>query len=152
MKKHKRKVVNLLKLLLLVFISSTVYSQEYTAVHISESLGKPVINYEQIIYALVFLVIMVLGAIFLIKKSKFNGTGTTGFIDIVYNYAITSKDKLLIAKVGDEYLLLGMSSSGINKLHEINKEIIQRSMSENNIKTNDFANILVNLIGKHRND
>ncbi len=151
MKNFQRIAILGLHLLLLLFITTNVHCQELYGNQLSGNLGKPVIDYGQIIYAAVFLILMVFGALFLVKKSNFNHSNSAGFIDIVYNHAITSKDKLLIVKIGEEYLLLGVSAAGINKLHELDKETIQKMMSEKNIKTNDFSNILVNLISKHRN-
>ncbi|MBT8112696.1 MAG: flagellar biosynthetic protein FliO, partial [Gammaproteobacteria bacterium] len=73
-----------------------------------------------------------------------------GLVEIIHSYPISTKDKLLIIKVGSEYLLLGASSSGIRKLHVLDKEDIHNITSEKNVKKNEFSNIFVSLMSKNR--
>ena len=151
MNRHTKIAILGLHLISLLLIATSVCSQELSNEQFSETFGRPVINYEQIIYAVLFLIILIVAGLFLIKKSNFSTSNSSGLIDIVYNYAINSKDKLLIAKVGKEYLLLGVSNSGIRKLHVLDNDYINEITSDENIKTNDFANVLMNIVGKHRN-
>ncbi len=148
---YKKTVILGFHLILLLLITTSAFSQELSSEQFAENFGRPVIDYQQVIYAGIFLIILIVAGLFLVKKSNFSNTNNSGLIDIVYNYAINSKDKLLIAKIGKEYLLLGVSSSGIRKLHVLDKDYIHKITSEKNIKTNDFANILMNIVGKHRN-
>ena len=148
---YKKTVILGFHLILLLLITTSAFSQELSSEQFAENFGRPVIDYQQVIYAAIFLIILIIAGLFLVKKSNFSNTNNSGLIDIVYNYAINSKDKLLIAKIGKEYLLLGVSSSGIRKLHVLDKDYIHKTTSEKNIKTNDFANILMNIVGKHRN-
>ena len=151
MEKYKKLVILSFQLMILLFITTSVYCQELPNEELVGNFGKPPIDYRQIIYAVLFLGIMIIAALFLIKKSNLSNTSDLGLIEIVYNYAITSKDKLLVAKVGKEYLLLGISNAGIRKLHILDKDYIHKFTSENNIKTKDFANMLINLVSKQRN-
>ena len=151
MNRYSKIAISGLHLIILLFITTNSYSQELSSEQFVENFGKPVIDYEQIIYAVLFLVILVVVGLFLVKKSNFSNPNNTGLIDIVYNYAINSRDKLLIAKIGKEYLLLGVSNTGIRKLHVLDNDYIHKITSEKNIKSNDFANVLMNIVGKHRN-
>ena len=65
--------------------------------------------------------------------------------------SIGIKDKLLIIKVASEYLLLGASNSGIRKLHKLDAEYIESTVTQKNIKKNEFANIFANTLGKSKN-
>lgn len=147
---YKNLVVTGLKLLSLFCVTSTVYCQEAIKEPFTAEFGKPIINYGQIISATVFVVVAIVIALLLLKKLRFNTASRPGLVEIVHSYPITSKDKLLIVKAGSEYLLLGASSSGIRKLHILDKDDIDSVSPENNIKTNEFANIFVNLMSKNR--
>lgn len=138
---------------LIFYLSATtnVYCQEITNENIIGNFGKPVIDYGQIVYVAIFLITMIVIAFFVIKKTNLKNNTNSNLIDVVYNFAVTSKDKLLIARVGKEYLLLSVSNSGIRKLHKFDDDYIQKSISEIDMKSNDFSKILINLLGKHRN-
>ena len=150
MNKYKKTVVSIVLISLFFGLATARYCQEILNTQFSGSIARPIIDYSQIIYAVLFLLAMIIAAIFLSKKSKSNHSSRSEIIDIVYNYAISSKDKLLIVKIGEEYLLLGISSSGVRKLHVLDKEFMCKAVSANNIKSNEFSNIMVNLIGRHR--
>ena len=142
------------KIAVLIFYlaaTTNVYCQEITNESIVGNFGKPVIDYGQIAYVAIFLITMIVIAFFVIKKSNLKNSTNSGLIDVVYNYAVTSKDKLLIARVGKEYLLLSVSNSGIRKLHEFDDDYIQKAISENDMKSNDFSKILINMLGKYKN-
>ena len=150
MNKYKRIAIQVIYLLLLLCISASAHCQEVIKEPLSAAFGKPVINYGQIIYATVFVVAIIFIALFLLKKLRFNTVASQGFVEIVHSYPISSKDKLLIIKAGSDYLLLGSSSTGIRKLHVLDKDDIHNITSEKNIKSNEFANIFVNLVSKNR--
>ncbi len=150
MNKYKRLAISSLHLLILHCITTSAYSKEVIKEPFAAEFGKPIINYGQIISATVFMVVMIIIVLFLLKKLRFNAIPSQGLIEIVHSYPISSKDKLLIIKVGSDYLLLGSSGSGIRKLHILDKEDIHNITSEKNIKTNEFSNIFVNLLSKNR--
>jgi flagellar biogenesis protein FliO len=150
MNKYKSSAITGLKILFSFCVTSSVYCQEVIKEPFSAEFGKPVINYGQIISATIFVVAIIIIALFLIKKLRFNTVASQGLVEIIHSYPVTSKDKLLIIKAGSSYLLLGTSSSGIRKLHVLDKEDIHNITSEENVKTNEFANIFVNLMSKNR--
>jgi len=150
MKNFKKSIILTIQLLLLFFVTTSAYCQEAIKESFSGEFGKPIINYGQIIYATLFVIIIIVLALFLLKKIRFNNVASQGLIKVIYSYSITSKDKLLIVKAGPDYLLLGASNSGVRKLHVLDQDYIQDISSEDNIKTNEFSNILVNLLGKKR--
>ena len=150
MNSYKKSAILIIQSLLLFCITTNVYCQEIIKEPFPTDFGKPIINYGQIIYATLFVTIIIVLALFLIKKLRFNNIHSQSLIKIIYSYSITSKDKLLIVKAGPDYLLLGASNSGVRKLHTLDKEYIQDISSEDNIKTNEFSNILVNLLGNKR--
>ena len=88
MNRYSKIAISGLHLIILLLITTNSYSQELSGEQFTESFGKPVIDYEQIIYAVLFLIIPVVVGLFLVKKSNFSNPNNTGLIDIVYNYAI----------------------------------------------------------------
>lgn len=150
MNKYKSLAISGLKLLFLFCIASSVYCQEEIKEPFSAEFGKPVINYGQIISATIFVVVAIIIVLFLLRKLRFNTLSSHGLVEIIHSYPISTKDKLLIIKVGSQYLLLGASSSGIRKLHVLDKEDIHNITSEKNVKTNEFSNIFVSLMSKNR--
>lgn len=148
---YKKSASFTLQLLLLFCITATGYCQETIKEPFSSEFGKPIINYGQIIYATLFVIIIIVLALFLLKKIRFNNVTSQDLIKVIYSYSISSKDKLMIVKAGSDYLLLGASNAGVRKLHVLDQDYIQDISSEENIKSNEFSNILVNLLGKNRN-
>ena len=86
MNRSKKIAILGLHLILLLLITTSVYSQELSNGQFSENFGKPVIDYEQIIYAVLFLIILIVAGLFLVKKSNYSTSKSSGLIDIVYNY------------------------------------------------------------------
>ncbi|QMU60411.1 MAG: hypothetical protein GKR92_01340 [Gammaproteobacteria bacterium] len=149
MNKYKKITILVMQLLLLFCITSSAYCQEVGKESFSGEFAKPIINYGQIIYATLFVIIIIVFALFLLKKVRFNNMNGQGLIKVIYSYSVTSKDKLLIVKAGPDYLLLGASNSGIRKIHDLDQDYIQDISSEDKVKTNEFSNIFVNLLGKN---
>lgn len=150
MKRTKRIAIIALSILLLLCISTNAQCQETAKPLFAGDYGRPVIDYEKIILATLFIIALIVVAQMVLKKTRFNSVTNQGLVEVVYSYSISSKDKLLIVKAGQEYLLLGISNSGIRKIHILDKEEIHSSISQKNIKANEFANIFVNLLGKNR--
>ena len=84
--------------------------------------------------------IVVLGIFFLVTYLLKRFTGIKGFdhghMKIVDAMHLGAKEKLVIVKVLDQHILLGISSQGINKLQELEASSeLQQQRSEGNFTT-----------------
>ena len=86
------------------------------------------VSVSQIINLLAGLALVLLvffAVIFLLKRlSGLNGLNK-GHIKIVDAMHLSTKERLLIVKVTNEYLLLGLSPQGIHPLHVLNDDFIE---------------------------
>ncbi len=148
MSKSIKVVITLLSLIAVLSLTTSVFGQEQVKDTFTAEFGGPAINYGQITTATVFIVVIIIIALLLIKKTHLTNIPNQGLLEVVYNYSVSSKEKLLVVRAGSEYLLLSSSASGIRKIHIMNKEDIGACMSEKNMHKNEFANIFINMMGK----
>ena len=111
-----------------------------------------VIDYGQIIYGTLIVLIILGVTVFLFKKLRINNIGKNGLVDIISSYHITTKDKLLLIRVSKEYLLLGVSNGGISKLHTLATEDIENLSNSSKPGSHSFSKIYAATIGKLHND
>ena len=111
-----------------------------------------VIDYGQIIYGTLIVLMILGGTVFLFKKLRINNIGQNGLVDIISSYHITTKDKLLLIRVSKEYLLLGVSNGGINKIHTLATEDIENLTNSLKPGSHSFSKIYAATIGKLHND
>jgi flagellar biogenesis protein FliO len=130
----------------LFFLSTNALCQEATKDIISGNYGKPVLDYRKIIYATIFVIVLIIFGFLALKKFRFTSIASHSFLEVVYSHSISTKDKLLIIKAGHEYLLLGLSSSGLRKIHVLKNDFIQETTSSGNNKKQEFANIFTTIL------
>lgn len=116
----------------LVLIVLFLFSQSLTA---QESV-RPVaeaIAFSQIVNLLAGLIVVLLAFFalaFLLKRfSGFNGTNR-GYMKIVDSMHLGAKERLLIVKVTDKHLLLGVSPQGIHQLCALTDELHETQKPE----------------------
>ena len=135
---------------MLIAMTTNVYAQDQAKQPFVAEFGGPSINYGQIISATIFIIAMIVVVLFLVKKTRLAVPSSQSLIDIVHSFSISSKEKLLVVRVGSDYLLLSSSPSGINKIHQLDNEDIDEKISENSLSNNEFSNIFLSLVGKNR--
>ncbi len=90
-----------------------------------------VVSISQIINLLGGLVIVLLvffAVVFLLKRlSGLNGVGR-GHMKMVDTMHIGTKERLLIIKVTDKHLLLGVSQQGIHPLHVFSEDFVEEAV------------------------
>lgn len=150
MTKYKKSAITLLWCFL-IFNTTTAYCQEVAEKLFVAEFGGPAINYGQIVSATIFLIVFIIFALLIFKKSRFSVIANQSLLEVVHRYSISSKEKLLIVRAGSDYLLLSSSSAGVRKLHIMDANDISKELTDKNVNSNEFANIFVNLIGKNRN-
>lgn len=151
MNSSKKTAIIYISFLLFFCLSTSVYCEEPAKQFFSGEYGRPAVDYGKIVFATLFIVVAIVISLALLKKTRFTNITNQGLIQIIHSQPITSKDKLLIVNVGQEYLLLGLSSAGLSKIKTLDKGSVESSLSVKNIKANEFANIFVSLLGKKRN-
>ena len=144
-----RKVVAAtLSTLFLLFFVINVDAKEVTNNQFNGAFSSPSIDYTKIIITTLFLIIFIVITLYLVKKLRYNNNNSQGLIEIIHSYPISTKDKLLIVKAAQDYLLLGASNRGIRKLHILDKEYVESLVDKKNANANEFATIFAGLIGK----
>ncbi len=115
------------------------------------SFSNHIIDYGRVIYGtlIVFIILGIL--IFLAKKTRINSSGKYDLIEVVNSHAISTKDKLLVIRAGQEYLLIGVSNAGMNKLHTLSMNEIEQNICKYKSQTKNFSSIYATTIGKIRN-
>ena len=139
--------------MILMLLSSAVSAEEKLLGRsaIQAPYSHYAIDYGQVIYG-TLVVFVILGLlILLLKKSRISKYGSNGLIEIINSLSISTKEKLLVIRAGSDYLLVGISSSGINKLHELDENDVGKLSKTNNIQINSFTDIYSATIGKLRN-
>jgi flagellar biogenesis protein FliO len=133
-------------ILVLFLISTNSLCQETTKDIFSGNYGKPVVDYGKIIYTTVVVIIFILIVLIALKKFRVSNIKAQSLLEVVYSHSISTKDKLLIIKAGHEYLLLGLSNSGLRKIHVLDHDYVQNSISSGNINKQEFANIFTTIL------
>ncbi len=149
---NNKNFANSIILLLVLFsVAVNAESQEISKNVLASAYSHQVIDYGQVVYG-TLIVLVILGlAIFLLKKTRLNKYGQQGIVEVISSFPITTKDKLLIIRAGQDYLLLGLSSGGINKIHTLVINDVEKLTNSNNSAISSFSNIYAATIGKFRN-
>lgn len=149
--KNKDIANSILILLVLFCIAVNAECQEVDQSVVASAYSHQVIDYGQVVYG-TLIVLVILGlAIFLLKKSRLNKFGQQGLVEVISSLPVTTKDKLMIIRVGQDYLLLGISSGGINKIHTLTVDDIDKLTNSANSHLPNFSNIYAATIGKIHN-
>lgn len=148
MENIRKVVVVTLSTLFLMFLAINIDAKEVTSNQFDSAFSSPSINYTKIIITTLLLIVFIVVALYLVKKFRYNNINGQGLIEIVHSYPISTKDKLLIVKAAQDYLLLGASNGGIQKLHILDKEYVDGLVDMKSTNTKEFATIFAGLIGK----
>ena len=136
------------KIYLIIYIAIFLFSPTTSAEeHVlgnsvfNSSYNHSVIDYGQVVYGslIVFTVLGVL--IFLLKKSRLNIYGKHDLFEVINSLSLSTKEKLIIIRVGREYLLIGVSNAGISKLHVLNPSDIENLNTSGKSLQSSFTNI-----------
>lgn len=79
------------------------------------------IVHELIILLVVVGFIFVLSAAF--KKYRVTKGSRDSHIQVIQHFSLSQKDKIVLLKVLDQHLVVGMSSAGMRTLHVFDKEL-----------------------------
>ncbi|MGH1441686.1 MAG: FliO/MopB family protein [Cellvibrionaceae bacterium] len=88
--------------------------------------GSPVsysANIMQMMMGLFFIVIMIFGVVWLMKKVGYQGYSASGLIKVKSCLPISTKEKILLIEVGGEQVLVGTAPGFIGHIKTIDKPI-----------------------------
>ena len=131
--------------------SSFVYAQA------SDSNVGSAQSLVQVFFALVLVVGLIIGLAWLVKwTSKMAGPGSKSLIKVVTQIPIGVKEKLVIVKVSDKYLLLGLTAQNISILQSFDEatfnpdlEIKQQGSELFTMTGNGFQDVLRKMSAKN---
>lgn len=81
--------------------------------------GVPTSYYLQVLFSLVLIVALIVAAAWFVKRLNVSSMKATGSLKIETSLAIGQKEKLLILRVENERILLGITPHHINFLHKL---------------------------------
>ena len=71
--------------------------------------------------------IVVIAVIFLLgwlySRSRFSGGGSSDVINVIATRALGPKERLMVVEVADQQLLVGMTATGVQTLHVLDKPV-----------------------------
>ena len=137
----------------LILISSTANAEEQLLGNsvLDNVYNHQIIDYGQVVYGTLIVIIILGLVVFLVKKTRLHNFGKYGLVEVISSLAITTKDKLLVIRVGKEYLLIGVSNGGVNKIHTLDKNDIESLAKPGKTNAHSFANIYSSTIGRLNN-
>lgn len=81
--------------------------------------GVPTSYYLQVGFALLLIVSIILAAAWLMRRLNFSTLQVTKHIKVESSFSLGPKEKLLIIRVENERILLGVTSQQINVIHKL---------------------------------
>ena len=89
-------------------------------------------DFAQVFLGLAFVVIAILAMAWVIKRTGFVNTRTSGALKVVGGITLTQRERILLVQVGEKQLLLGVAPGRITTLHELDEKIDAGSSSDGN--------------------
>lgn len=123
------------------YLCSIAYAQES---EYESSLGSYSFEALKVIISLVIVLGIFYFLISLFKKYSGINLKTNSAIRIVGGLSLGGKDKVVILKAGDAKLLIGVSPSGISKLHEFSHEELE--CSDEDLNSKSFGHHIENIL------
>jgi len=118
---------------LLMLILLQVFSGQLIAAEINTQLPTvdPVSSSYliKLTLALVFILLLIFGLAWMMKKMQLTQHSQNGLIKIVSAISVGQRDRIALIQVGDEQVLLGLTPGRIDKLHTL-KTIVNTDLKE----------------------
>lgn len=107
--------------------------------------GIPASYYLQVMLALFLIVVLIIAAAWLVKRLNFTAMKSAGNLKIESSLVIGQKEKLLILRVENERILLGITPQQINFLHQLSN-VNDRNETPTSLEPKNFAEKLNTLL------
>lgn len=111
--------------LLIPFLSvfSGAYAAEKTPSSFLTTTPEPSHYIVQIVLSLVFILVIIFVSAWLLKRfSAFSGV-TGGHLKVISALGVGQREKILVIQVGEEQLLLGVTTSQVTLLHKLEEKL-----------------------------
>ena len=115
---------------------------------LNSSYSHHVIDYGQVIYGAVIVFVFLAVFIFVLKKLRLGKFGNENIVQVISSHPLSAKEKLQVIKVGQEYILIGISNSGINKIHQLRKDVIEKDIENRKNSNESFTNLFASTLNK----
>lgn len=97
--------------------------------------------------ALTGVLLLIFAAAWLLKKLQQGQVGGRGHLRIVSVLPLSAKERVVLIQAGEEQVLMGVSSAGIQHLHTLNAPIdLAATSAETDPPTGSFADQLKNIM------
>lgn len=125
-----------------LLISNSVTAAEATAPVTGSVSVAQIIN---LLAGLLLVLLTFFAVVYLLKRlAGLNGMNR-GHMKIVDAMHLGTKERLLIVKVVDKHILLGVSPRGIHALHVLTEDVVERSDAEDMDPRTPFTQLLAKL-------
>jgi len=109
-------------ILLLTFFSQQTIAADNTAL-------SPVIGFLQITTALAFVLLLMFGAAWLLKRVGPVASGNKIPLKIVGGINVGNKERVMVVEIDDQWMILGVTANSISNLGNITKRDIPSSLN-----------------------
>ena len=111
---------------LFFFILSFLYTTNSFAENVTPVVGSQVsgnMNALGMILSLMMVLVVIVGSAFLLKRFNLVQNSSSG-LKIITSLSLSTKEKLVVVQVGEQQLLLGVTSQQINLLETLTEPLI----------------------------
>ncbi|WP_373332607.1 flagellar biosynthetic protein FliO [Thiopseudomonas alkaliphila] len=91
------------------------------ATHSDTLIGMAMLG--KITVVLLFIIALILLLSYVVKRSGLHGMGTNGKLKVISSTAVGAKERVVIVEVDDTWLVLGVASGQVSKLHQMPAQI-----------------------------
>jgi flagellar protein FliO/FliZ len=105
-------------------------------------------NFMQMIVGLLFIVLMIFGVVWLMKKIGYKGYGSSELIKIKSCLPLSTKEKLFLIEIGEEQILIGMAPGFIGHLKTIENPVLRSNDVKISTSTSIFSEKLKMILSK----
>lgn len=98
-----------------------------------------------VVAGLVFVLVLVFGCGWLVKRFSGMPSARTGAIKVISVLPVGSRERLALVEVGGQQLLLGVTAQQINTLHTFDKPVVDAADIKNN---SEFAQKLHQMMSR----
>jgi flagellar protein FliO/FliZ len=112
--------------------------------------GAPELDLMTTFGSLVFVVAVILGLAWLLKRMRLPAMGNQKGLAVIRQIPIGTKERIAVVKAGEEQFLVGITSQSINLISKLDQPLDSgEKKEERNPQTASFAGQFSQLLRKH---
>ncbi|MBC8211998.1 MAG: flagellar biosynthetic protein FliO [Gammaproteobacteria bacterium] len=133
-------------LLLLLVMDQAVGAEVATQLPAVDAMSSAYLM--KLMSALLFIIVLIFGLAWLMKKMQLTQHSSNGLIRIVSAISVGQRDRIALIQVGEEQILVAMTPGKIEKLHTLKTTL---SVHRNESAPSSFAEKFNQLVGANKN-